>query len=122
MKRPQRLGYCSDGTPYGMPRYMEIQADYQLLVKVLEWRGIGKCQPKTCDRCGFTSGSRKEFVVHHRHYRTFGSERPEDVCLLCKPCHSELHELAKGFRLTVKDIPFVDPAWEQTIRRKNAGQ
>jgi len=29
--------------------------------------------------------------VHHLHYDTLGNERPEDVVVLCDPCHRNEH-------------------------------
>jgi len=95
----------------------EREADYELFWKVMEWRGIGKGQTKRCDRCGFESGGKKKFNVHHRHYRSLGNESPEDVCLLCHSCHNEIHRRFKTNALTVDDIPFVDPEWEKKIRK-----
>lgn len=43
-----------------------------------------------CEKC-------KEFFrndaihVHHKHYRTVGRERQEDLLVLCKWCHAETH-------------------------------
>lgn len=36
-----------------------------------------------CELCWIRPGAE----LHHRHYRTCGRERPEDVMLLCRPCH-----------------------------------
>ncbi len=40
-----------------------------------------------CENCGATSG----LSVHHRHYRTLGRERPEDLIVLCSDCHQARH-------------------------------
>jgi 5-methylcytosine-specific restriction endonuclease McrA len=29
--------------------------------------------------------------VHHKHYRTVGSERSEDLMVVCRWCHAETH-------------------------------
>lgn len=31
------------------------------------------------------------WIVHHRHYNTWGHERPEDVMLVCDRCHRDIH-------------------------------
>jgi hypothetical protein len=36
-----------------------------------------------CQRCGALGG----LEVHHKHYRTLGAERAEDLEVLCMPCH-----------------------------------
>lgn len=42
-----------------------------------------------CERCGTTH----KLIVHHKHYRTFGHEQPEDLMTLCGPCHNNVHYL-----------------------------
>lgn len=51
--------------------------------KVIEQRG------NRCEHCGHVSAS---LELHHVHYRSFGSEQPEDVKLLCPECHKEADE------------------------------
>jgi 5-methylcytosine-specific restriction endonuclease McrA len=38
---------------------------------------------RRCQRCGACGG----LEVHHKHYRTLGAERAEDLEVLCRPCH-----------------------------------
>lgn len=38
---------------------------------------------RLCEYCLLRPGDQ----LHHRHYRTWGRERPEDVMLVCDPCH-----------------------------------
>lgn len=52
--------------------------------KVIEQRG------NQCERCGQESAS---LALHHKHYRSFGSEQSEDVELLCPRCHKEADEV-----------------------------
>jgi len=117
MKRPKMTYTIKDGYELPVAFYEEIEANAELMRKLLSWRGLPSRGIKKCERCGFEAGSRKKFVVHHRHYRTFGNESPEDVCLLCLPCHTEIHDRADHFQLSLDDIPFVDPEWEEKIRR-----
>ncbi len=51
--------------------------------KVIEQRG------SRCQRCGQVSPS---LALHHVHYRSLGSEQPEDVELLCPECHTRADE------------------------------
>jgi hypothetical protein len=37
-----------------------------------------------CQECGAT----ENLAVHHLHYDTLGRERPEDLRILCPPCHA----------------------------------
>jgi len=40
-----------------------------------------------CAACGDTDEN-VEYVLHHKHYRNAGNERPEDVEVLCRNCHT----------------------------------
>lgn len=40
-----------------------------------------------CEECG----REWELDVHHRTYERLGSEEMEDLVVLCKRCHSDLH-------------------------------
>ena len=40
-----------------------------------------------CQGCG----RQGRLEVHHKHYRTLGHERPEDLMVLCKFCHEKMH-------------------------------
>jgi hypothetical protein len=57
--------------------------------QVIEQRG------NRCERCRQESAP---LELHHVHYRSMGSEQPEDVELLCRECHSKADEarLAKS--------------------------
>lgn len=46
-----------------------------------------------CERCGAPDPAQ----VHHLHYGTLGRERPQDVLIVCRGCHSSLDvERRKG--------------------------
>lgn len=74
-------------------------ARYEAHIASAEWRmfrlTILAERGHACERCG-DMGS--PLHLHHKHYRTFGHERPRDVELLCKPCHMAHHgiEAAKA--------------------------
>lgn len=69
---------------------------------------------RQCAKCN-KKGHRK-FIVHHRHYRTVGFEKPvEDIVLLCRACHDDLHKRSKEGILTIDDLPFVDPEWKKWL-------
>lgn len=40
-----------------------------------------------CERCG-----RRAEQVHHKHYRSLGSEKDADLEAICKKCHEAEHE------------------------------
>ncbi len=51
-----------------------------------------------CSRCGMSEHDNKQTYGeglhgHHLTYERFGNEKPEDVQLLCSPCHAWEHRL-----------------------------
>lgn len=66
---------------------------YQRRISSSQWKVL-KCQVieqrgNRCQRCGQESAS---LTLHHVHYRSLGSEQPEDVELLCAECHTGADE------------------------------
>ena len=59
---------------------------------------------KNCERCG----SKRKLHVHHKTYKNFGHEEPQDLELLCEKCHQVEHRLIipknKRKRLTKKQL------------------
>lgn len=41
-----------------------------------------------CEQCG----TDERLTGHHRHYLNLGNELPEDIEILCWPCHQGRHE------------------------------
>jgi hypothetical protein len=64
--------------------------------KVIEQRGY------RCERCAQESAS---LALHHVHYRTLGSEQPEDVELLCRECHTGADEAREAKNRPKRDDP-----------------
>jgi 5-methylcytosine-specific restriction endonuclease McrA len=56
----------------GSPEWQRFKCE------IIEQRG------HRCERCLHVSAY---LELHHKHYYSFGSERPEDVELLCPKCH-----------------------------------
>lgn len=48
-----------------------------------------------CEHCGQESVS---LALHHVHYRTLGSEMPDDIELLCPECHTKADEARRPKR------------------------
>lgn len=46
---------------------------------------------RKCEQCGGTS----RIQVHHLTYKRCGNERPDDVVVLCRSCHEEIHGRGK---------------------------
>lgn len=45
-----------------------------------------------CERCR----GKVPVFMHHKHYRTLGTEGPEDLRALCVACHAYAHEDERG--------------------------
>jgi hypothetical protein len=64
----------------------------------LKWRAIMRAEFR-CEHCGrryigpTVRGAMKHFNLHHRHYRSVGSEEFADVLVLCRTCHRLQHDL-----------------------------
>lgn len=69
----------------------DLTPEYSKYIKSKKWRKfreriIAK-RGKKCQKCGNTT---RPLQLHHKHYDTFGIERPKDVLLLCMDCHYEV--------------------------------
>ena len=65
--------------------------DYQKYIHSRAWSNRKKKWLKKTPFCE-VCGSSRRLQVHHKHYRTLGKEKREDVRILCKGCHENLHE------------------------------
>lgn len=77
-----------------MPKKFNTNPAYNDFIHSKEWQAIRlnlfKIRGKKCEMCGSIS----EIHVHHITYKRFGgNERPEDLCVLCKDCHMEIHNV-----------------------------
>lgn len=64
--------------------------DYETYINSAEWKAKAnqaRAAQKSCNVCR----TRKHLCVHHRTYANFGDEKPEDLLVLCRKCHEELH-------------------------------
>jgi 5-methylcytosine-specific restriction endonuclease McrA len=69
-------------------------AEYIAYLESPEWRAFRQRifleRGRECERCSTTAKGARQ--VHHLHYRNLGHELPEDVQVLCLPCHTEIHK------------------------------
>ena len=67
--------------------------DYNWHIGSAEWKrfrcDVIKQRGNRCQRCGQVSAA---LELHHLHYHSLRSERPEDVLLLCPRCHKGADE------------------------------
>lgn len=70
----------------------ERAAEYERYLNSSTWRNKRQlalaAAGNKCSRCGKSGPG---LHVHHLHYRNFGSERAEDLRVLCKKCHEAVH-------------------------------
>ena len=43
-------------------------------------------------RCQMCNAGPKDLIIHHRTYERLGHELPEDLIVLCRPCHNWFHQ------------------------------
>lgn len=70
--------------------------EYQDYISSDEWKEKKTAQiveyGLCCSKCG-KELSRRDLDLHHKSYdKEFGSETEEDLMLVCKDCHKELHQ------------------------------
>ena len=71
--------------------YHSLKNGYHIYLKSKEWNNIASFIRKSrnfkCEKCK----SSKNLEVHHLHYKTLFKEKPRDLLLLCRDCHSKEH-------------------------------
>lgn len=80
----------------------------------------------SCALCGLDQNALRRIgrhlEVHHRHYRSLGHERPEDLTVLCAGGHGGCHALADQQRRAANASSTRAPARATTARRKHRGR
>lgn len=103
------LGYLSSEELSDRGLQAEIDA-YACYLESEHWRKLRyrmglwpSARVQTCAACGTPHGS---FELHHLTYARLGSERDEDLLILCKQCHSDTHqEVRAGTDLHQAHLP-----------------
>ncbi|MBP3905282.1 hypothetical protein [Turicibacter sp.] len=89
------MSYDIDFSVYEIKR---PKINYNEHIKSKEWKEFKKevCELRNykCQCCGVKKKS--NLHLHHKHYKTLGSERLEDVELLCMKCHNLLHHKGRA--------------------------
>jgi len=71
----------------------EKKEKYKSYIVSMKWkifkRGIVKTRGNVCERCGTKTN---KLDLHHKTYARLFNELPQDVMLLCRDCHNEIHE------------------------------
>lgn len=82
---------------HGPDRALYYQTDHWQWTSLLK-----RARDANCKSCG--SGDRLH--AHHRHYRTIGRERMDDLVTLCAGCHAFEHGAVRTSLIGDEDIPF----------------
>lgn len=65
---------------------------YSEYLKTEHWKAVRKAAlQRAGNRCQLNSSHTKRLEVHHNNYDHLGEERPKDVIVLCRDCHSKHH-------------------------------
>jgi len=99
--RQEGLSYAAIGCTYGISR----QRIHQILssprddYKEIVWKRAGGC----CEVCGLSAGEQKRrLTYHHKELIVEGYNDPDNVLLVCDPCHRHLHIKVKTHKVTSK--------------------
>ncbi|MBF0307556.1 MAG: HNH endonuclease [Alphaproteobacteria bacterium] len=92
-----------------------MRVGYARYIRSASWRNSpGRLEElrRSGHSCRLCGRGRPEAVitVHHRTYRNFGRERPEDLTTLCEECHREVTNILRRRRHEKLVIPFLDVA------------
>lgn len=69
---------------------------YKDYLRTEHWEKTRKQQLETARyKCRVCNAAGVELHVHHRTYENIGSEREEDLVVLCEECHTLFHENRK---------------------------
>ena len=79
------------GNPIAESKSLTFEEEYAVYIKSPAWRAKRKAKLTACDRCESCGISRfsVKLEVHHKHYRSFKHERPEDLQVFCPECHKK---------------------------------
>lgn len=77
----------------GQGRVLYSREGYQRYLLSSRWKtfraSIIIARGYACENCGSMKGP---IDAHHKTYVRLGNELPDDIVLLCRPCHNAKHE------------------------------
>jgi 5-methylcytosine-specific restriction endonuclease McrA len=77
---------------------VERTRSYREYLQSPEWQGTrDDALHQAKHRCCICN-SRHQLEVHHRTYERIGHERPDDLTVLCRPCHALFHRYGRLVR------------------------
>jgi 5-methylcytosine-specific restriction endonuclease McrA len=81
-KKRKRTRYCTDNRRYYREEYLKSDHWKQLRIEKL------KQQNYQCEKCG----EQRYLDVHHEAYHSLYNVRLDDLQVLCRKCHKEVHD------------------------------
>jgi 5-methylcytosine-specific restriction endonuclease McrA len=81
-RKKQKKKNSQDGFWRAYEKYVRSEKWMSFRASIIAVRG------RKCEECPTVGG---KLHLHHLNYNHFKSERPEDVKLLCVPCHQKKH-------------------------------
>ena len=73
--------------------------EYHKYLRSKEWATIKadliQTRGNKCERCGSVRKYLRYLHIHHLTYDNIGNEEPEDLEILCAPCHRKEHGIEK---------------------------
>jgi hypothetical protein len=81
-----------DSTLYILKREQALRAmPYDEYLKTEEWQMQRQAALRRANYQCFMCRNKTKLEVHHRTYERLGAELPEDLIVLCEPCHRRHH-------------------------------
>ena len=73
--------------------------DYKKYIQSEEWKKKSRAWIKETGRCEMCNW-RKTLCCHHKHYKTLGREKREDINVLCFICHQKISRKSRRMQET----------------------
>jgi hypothetical protein len=98
LRLPETNPFDAASTP-AVVRFLRLRSHvaYEVYLRSQRWRQFRTAMldlvDGTCECCGLREDDSRLLVldVHHQTYERLGCELPEDVLVLCRPCHMDHH-------------------------------
>jgi len=104
------------------PTVAELKAmPYEGYLQTDHWQEVRQAaRERAGNRCQLCNDGDEQLDTHHRTYERIGEELPEDVFVICNPCHGDYHgkngnglsrALGEGWEIVARELR--DNAWVQ---------
>jgi len=89
--------------------------NYKQYLKTSEWKKLRQ-QVLDRDKCCQTCVLIQNLEVHHKHYKTLGNEKLDDLITLCKECHEVITNRFRKDKYLKKELKLIEIKKENIIR------